>query len=104
MRKICLCLCVGNKVDQGMLRWFGQVERMEEEELAWRVYEFDVRETKRERLRREQIDSIQDILHARGLDIQRGKVECMIGVSDTMYVERFNALLMGLVCRRMKQL
>ena len=34
---------VGERMDQGVLRWFGHVERMREERLVKRVYESDVR-------------------------------------------------------------
>ena len=38
---------LGQRIDQGVLRWFGHVERMGNERMAKRVYEFDVRGTRR---------------------------------------------------------
>ena len=62
-------------MDQGVLQWFGRVERMGEERLAARVYESDVRGTGRsERPRTGWIDSAKDVLHVRDLDIQKVRV------------------------------
>ena len=38
---------VSQRIDQGVLRWFGHVERMGDERMAKRVYESDVRGTRR---------------------------------------------------------
>ena len=38
---------VGQKMDQGVLGWFGHVERMENERMTKRVYESDIRGVRR---------------------------------------------------------
>ena len=38
---------VSHRIDQGVLWWFGHVERMGDERMVKRVYEFDVRGVKR---------------------------------------------------------
>ena len=58
---------VDDRMDQGVIRWFGYYERMNEERLASRVYELDVRGIRRRgRHRREWMDSAKDVLLARG--------------------------------------
>ena len=40
-------LIVSQRIDQGILRWFGHVERIRDERMAKRVYESDVRRVRR---------------------------------------------------------
>ena len=39
-------LCVGDKMHQGVLRWFGYMERMGEDMLVKRVYESKVKQVR----------------------------------------------------------
>ena len=64
-------------MDQGVLRWFGHVERMGEERLVKRVYESDVRGVRpRGRPRACWMDEVKEALQRRGLGIQEAK-ECV---------------------------
>ena len=62
---------VGERMDQGVLRWFGHVERMGEERLVRRVYESNVRGARcRGRPRACWLDEVKRVLRVRGLGIQ----------------------------------
>ncbi|MEL7302024.1 MAG: reverse transcriptase family protein, partial [Pseudomonadota bacterium] len=66
---------VGERMDQGVLRWFGHVERMGEERLVRRVYDSDVRGMRgRGRPRKCWMDGVREVLNRKGLDIQEAKV------------------------------
>ena len=66
---------LGQKIDQGVLRWFGHVERMGNERIAKRVYESDVRGTRRRgRPRKCWMDGVKEVLTRKGLNIQEAKV------------------------------
>ena len=66
---------VGQRVDQGLLRWFGHVERMGDERLVKRVYESDIRGVRRRgRPRKSWINGVKETLEKRGLNIQDAKV------------------------------
>ena len=66
---------VGQRMDQGLLRWFGHVERMGDERLAKRVYESDVRGVRRRgRPRKCWMDGVKETLERKGLNIQEAKV------------------------------
>ena len=66
---------VGERMDRGVLRWFGHVERMGEERLARRVYDSDVRGLRgRGRPRKCWIDGVREVLERKGLDIQEARV------------------------------
>ena len=68
---------VGAKMDQSVLRWFGHVERMDEERLVRRVYESNVEGTRRRgRPRKCWMDGVLNVLNEKGLDIQRAR-ECV---------------------------
>ena len=68
---------VCKKVDQSVLRWFGHVERMEEDRLVKRVYQSDVMGVRRRgRPRRGWMDGVIDILGKKGLSIEEAR-ECV---------------------------
>ncbi|WP_289475129.1 hypothetical protein, partial [Klebsiella pneumoniae] len=59
------------KMDQTLPRWFGHVERMNEERIPKRLYESDVLGVRRrERPRKSWMDGVVNALSERGLDIQ----------------------------------
>ena len=61
-------------IDEGVLQWFGHVERMEKDRTAKRVY---VRERIGScsigRLRKRWIDTVKDFLRKRGLDVRQAR-------------------------------
>ena len=67
------------RIDEGVLRWFGHVEKMEIDMIAKRVY---VRECAGSRSvgrpRKRSIDTVKDCLKKRGLDFRHDS--CMIEV------------------------
>ena len=65
---------VSQRIDQGVLRWFGHVERMGEERMAKRVYESDVRGVRSRRPRKCWSDGVKEVLVRKGLNIQEVKV------------------------------
>ena len=66
---------VSQRIDQGVLRWFGHVERVGDERMAKRVYESDVRGVKRRgRPRKCWMDGVKEVLARKGLNIQQAKV------------------------------
>ena len=66
---------VSQRIDQGVLRWFGHVERMGDERMAKRVYESDVRGVRRRgRPRKCWMDGVKEVLARKGLNIQEAKV------------------------------
>ena len=66
---------VGERMDQGVLRWFGHVERMEGERLVRRVYDSDARGMRgRGRPRKCWIDGTKEVMRRKGLDIQEARV------------------------------
>ena len=66
---------VGERIDQGVLRWFGHVERMGEDRLVRRVYDSNVRGARsRGRPRKCWIDGVQETLERKGLGIQEARV------------------------------
>ena len=63
------------KCESGVLRWFGYVERMEDERMAKRVYESNVRGVRRRgRPRKCWMDGVKEVLARKGLNIQEAKV------------------------------
>ena len=61
---------VSQKFDQGVLRWFGHVERMRDERIAKRVHESDVRGVgRRGRPRKCWSDGAKEVLARKGLNI-----------------------------------
>ena len=66
---------MSEKIDRGILRWFGHVERMGDERLVKKVYESDTNGTRsRGRPRRRWMDEVQDCVRRKGLTIQEAKV------------------------------
>ena len=65
---------VSQRVNQGILRWFGHVERMGDERLVKRVYESEVRGVRRRgRRRKSWLNGVEDILERKDLNIQEAK-------------------------------
>ena len=66
---------VSSRIDQGMLRWFGHVERMGDEKMTKRAYESDVRGARRRgRPRKCWMDGVREVLAIKDLNIQEAKV------------------------------
>ena len=66
---------VSQRIDQGVLRWFGHVKRMGDERMAKRVCESNVRGVRRrERPRKCWMDGVKEVLARKGLNIQKAKV------------------------------
>ena len=66
---------VSQRMDQGVLRWFGHVERMGNERLVKRVYESEVRGVRRRgRPRKSWMNGVKETLERKGLNIQEAKV------------------------------
>ncbi|EJW91123.1 hypothetical protein EVA_20770 [gut metagenome] len=62
-------------MDQGVLRWFGHMERMGEERLVKRMYDSVVRGVRgRGRPRKCWLNGVQEVLTKKGLDIQEARV------------------------------
>ena len=95
---------VGERMDQGVLRWFGHVERMGEERLVKRVYESDVRGVRpRGRPRACWMDEVKDHCKEGALASKKQKNACKIGVSGAAYVGGDDVLLVGSRCSNMKR-
>ena len=66
---------VSQRMDQGVLRWFGHVERMRNERLVKRVYDPEVRGVRRRgRPRKSWMNGVKETLERKGLNIQEAKV------------------------------
>ena len=66
---------VSQRMDQGVLRWFGHVERMGDERLVKRVYESEVTGVRRRgRPRKSWMNGVKEALERKGLNIQEAKV------------------------------
>ncbi len=81
MRKCALCRRTGvvkglaERVDQGVLRWFGHVQRMEEEHLVKKTARADVIGVRpRGRPRMGWIDGVRRALDTRGMTVEQGIV------------------------------
>ena len=62
----------GRRIDEGVLRWFGHLERMENDRITKRVYEYaDSRSVGRSWKR--WIDTVNDYLRKKGLDVRKAK-------------------------------
>ena len=57
------------KTDEGVLRWFGHVERMERDRIAKRVYVGESAGSVRKRW----IDTVKECLRKRGLDVRQAR-------------------------------
>ncbi len=63
------------RAEQRVLRWFGHVERMEEERLVKRVIRSNVRDVRpRGRPQMGWLDSVKRALGARGISVEQGRV------------------------------
>ena len=73
---------VDEKIDEGVLRWFGHVERMENDRIAKRVYVGECAGSRSVgRPRKRWIDTVKECLRKRGLWMSGNQGEwCMIGV------------------------
>ena len=66
---------VSQRMDQGVLKWFGHVERMGNERLVKRVYDSEVRGVRRKgRPRKRWMNGVKETLERKGLNIQEAKV------------------------------
>ena len=62
---------VDEKTDEGFLRWFGHVERMEKDRIAKRVYVGECAGTRSVGRRPKRwTDTVKDCLKERGLDVR----------------------------------
>ena len=68
---------IGEKMDQSVLRWFGHVERMEDDRLVKRVYDSEVMGGRRRgRPRKCWIDGVKEVLERKGLSMEEAR-ECV---------------------------
>ena len=76
LRKCGKNVIVSQRIDQGVLKWFGHVERMGDERMTKRVYESNVRGRRRGRTRKCWMDGVKEVLARKGLglNIQEVKV------------------------------
>ena len=75
IREVCrMSKGVDERIDEGVLRWFGHVERMENDRIAKRSY---VRECAGSRsvgrLQKRCIDTVKDCLKKRGLEVRQAR-------------------------------
>merc|ERR1712002_284618 len=65
---------VSERMDQGVLRWFGHVESMGNERLVKRVYDSEVRVARRRgRPRKSRMNGMNETLVRKGLNIQEAR-------------------------------
>ena len=63
------------RAEKGMLRWFGHLERMEEQRVVRRVWEAEgIGRRGRGRPRRRWMDGIKEMLEERGMRVEEGRV------------------------------
>ena len=66
---------VSQKIDRSVLRWYGHVERMDDERIAKRVYESHVQGRRRRgRPRKCWMDGVSELVEKMGMNIQEAKV------------------------------
>ena len=66
---------VDEKMDEGVLQWFGHVERMEKDIIAKRVYVGEYAGSRSVvRRRKRWIDAVKDYLKKRGLDVRQAGI------------------------------
>ena len=66
---------VEEKINEGVLRWFGHVERIENDRIAKRVYVAECAGSRLvDRLRKRRIDTVKNCLKKRGLDVRQARV------------------------------
>ena len=69
---------MSQRIDQGVLRWFGHDERMGDERMAKRVHESNMRGVRRRgRPRKCWMDEVKEVLAGKGLNIQGAKVSVL---------------------------
>ena len=75
IRQLCgLTKGVDEKIDEGVLRWFGHVERMENNRIAKKVHVGEcVSSRSVGKARKRWIDTVKDFLKKRGLDAREAK-------------------------------
>ncbi len=61
---------LAERAEQGVLRWFGHVERMEEERLVKKITRSDVRGVRPMGW----MDSVKRALGARGMSVEQGRI------------------------------
>ena len=72
---------VHEKIDAGVLRWFGHVERMEMDRIAERVYVWECASCcSVGRPRKKHINTVKDCLKKNGMDVNKQGEWCMIGM------------------------
>ena len=65
---------VDERTDEGVLRWFDHMERMENDRIVKRVYVVECAISRSVgRPRKRWIDTVKDCLRKRGLDVRQGK-------------------------------
>ena len=65
---------LAERMDEGVLRWFGHVERMERDRVAKRVYvRVCARSRSVSRPRKRWIDTVKECLKKRGLGVRRAR-------------------------------
>ena len=66
---------LAERAEQGLLRWFGHVERMDEEHLVKRIIRSDAMgERPRGRPRMGWMDGVKRALDERGMSVERGRM------------------------------
>ena len=75
MRELCrVKKCLDERIDEGVLRGFGYVERMENDRIAKRVYVGEWTGSRSvDRLQKRWIDTAKECLRKRGLDVRQAK-------------------------------
>ncbi len=67
---------LAERAEQGVLRWFGHMERMEEGRLVTKITISDMRGIRpRGRPRMGWLDSVKRALGARGMSVEQGRVD-----------------------------
>ena len=70
------------RIDEGVLRWSGHVERMGKERIAKRIYIGECAGScSVGRPRKRSIDIVKDCLKKRGLDVRQARRMCRIGAN-----------------------
>ena len=69
------------RIDEGVLRWFGHVERMERDRIAERVYVGECAGSRSVgRLRKRWIDTVKECLRKKGLDVRQARSRIGVNV------------------------
>ena len=74
IRWLCGVKGLNEMVDEGVIRWFGHVERIERDRIAKRIYVGECAgSSSLGRLRKKWIDTVKECLKKRGLDVRQAK-------------------------------